>query len=423
MIKLKFLGAVNEIGNSGILIEDEKVNIILDYGLKVFENPPKPPQKVNNAKYIFLSHSHLDHSGYLTYFSRNKVKIYSTETTKIITNIILKDNIKVLKKRGIFFPFDENDVNNIISKFRNVKYEKILERDDFYFRLLDAGHILGASMIEIDLNGKKILYTGDFKLKKTNLTFGCNILPKSPDILIIESTYWYKNLPEREHLEKEFIDEIKEIIDRDGTVLLPTLAVGRSQEILAILGKYKIYKETEIYVDGMVTEISNIYRNFERYLNERKNFIKAYENAKKIKTVSQRKKVASKNESKIIMCGSGMLEGGPAVYYAKKIYNKENAAIFFSCYQIENTVGRTLLETGKLITKDGLNKKVNCRYKLYEFSSHADRSEIIEFIERINPDIVFLVHGENLNNFEKELKNLGIEAISPTYENNTFLIS
>ncbi|MEM5820385.1 MAG: MBL fold metallo-hydrolase [Candidatus Aenigmatarchaeota archaeon] len=422
MIKIKFLGALNEIGNSGILIESNSEKILLDYGLKVFENPPKTPLKVENVNYILLSHSHLDHSGYITYFSKNKTKIYALRASKEITSILLRDNLKVLRKKKINFPFDENDISKIISKFRNVSYEKVFEKKSFSFKFIDAGHILGASMIELEINNKRILYTGDFKLRKTNLTFGCNFPEKNPDILIIEGTYWYKNLPERDKLEKEFINDIREVLDKDGTILLPSLAVGRSQEILTILGKYNIHKEVDIYLDGMVIEISKIYQKFENYLNEKKYFLEALKNSKKVKRKAQRKEIIMKKDPKIIICGSGMLEGGPAEYYVKKIYNNENDAIFLTCYQLEKTTGRILLETGKLITKDGFNKKVKSKYKLYEFSAHADRSELFEFIEKVNPNIVFIVHGENLEKFEKELNERGIQAIVPTYENNLFIL-
>ncbi|MEM5827989.1 MAG: MBL fold metallo-hydrolase [Candidatus Aenigmatarchaeota archaeon] len=422
MIKIKFLGALNEIGNSGILIETEKEKIILDYGLKVFENPPKPPLKVNSVDYVILSHSHLDHSGSLPLLLNNRPKIYALRPTKEITKILLKDNLKVLKRKGIITYFNENDIEKIISRFRNLTYEKVLDKKTFSFKLIDAGHILGASMIEMIVGEKRIVYTGDYKLKETNLTFGASLPEKDPDILITESTYWYRVLPDRNKLEKEFVNDIKEVLDKDGTVLLPSLAVGRAQEILSILAKYNFHKQVEIYVDGMIIEVNKIYSQFENYLNDRKNFIKAIKEVKKVKRRAQRKEIIKRKGPKIIIAGSGMLEGGPADYYARYVVEDENSAIFLTCYQVEKTVGRTLLETGRLITKDGFNKKVKCKYKLFEFSAHADREEILEFIEKVNPKVVFLVHGENLENFEKELKERNINAIVPTYENNTYIL-
>lgn len=420
MIRIKFLGALNEIGNSGVMVETEKERIVLDYGLKVFENPPQPPLRVDNVDYILLSHSHLDHSGYLTYFSKSASKIFSLRASKEIANVILRDNIKVLKRKGIPISFTENDVNKTISKFRNVTYEKTFEKKSFDFKFIDAGHILGAAMIELSIDNKRILYTGDFKTKPTTLTFGCSEPEKNPDILIIETTYWKRNLPERNMLEKEFINEIRETLDKDGIVLLPSLAVGRAQEVLAILGKYNLHKDVEIYIDGMVIEICKIYQKFENYLNNRKDFLKVLETAKKVRRKAKRKEIIMKKEPKIIICGSGMLEGGPANYYIRKIYNRENCAIFLTCYQVEKTVGRLLIETGRLITKDGLNKKVKCKYKLFEFSSHADRSEILDFINKTNPKVIFLVHGEKIEDFEKELNEMGFNAIMPTYESNLF---
>jgi len=421
MIKIKFLGALNEIGNSGILVESENERIVLDYGLKVFENPPKSPLKVNSMDYVILSHSHLDHSGSLPLLSQFKPKVYALRPTKEIVRVLLKDNLKVLRNRGIPTNYDENDIEKIISRFRNLTYEKKVEKRDFSFKLLDAGHILGASIIDLEVNGKRIVYTGDFKLKETNLTFGASIPEKNPDILIMESTYWYRVLPDRDRLEKEFVQDVKEILDEDGIVLLPSLTVGRAQEILTILSKYNLHREYPIYIDGMTIEISSIYLKFENYLKERKKYLEAIKAVKRVRRKAQRKEIIKNDEPKIIVSGSGMLEGGPANYYVTQLVDNENSAVFLTCYQVSGTVGRTLLETGRLIT-NGMNKKAKFKYKLFEFSAHADRNELLEFIEKVEPKIVFLVHGENIENFEKELKERGIEAVMPTYENNLYIL-
>ncbi|MEM0480671.1 MAG: MBL fold metallo-hydrolase [Candidatus Aenigmatarchaeota archaeon] len=413
MIKITFLGALNEIGNSGILVEIDKEKFLLDYGLKVKEVPPKFPLKVNNIQNVIVSHSHLDHIGALPILSNNKLKIYAVKGSKEIAEIALLDNLKVLNQENIFVPFDYNDTKKIISRFRNVSY-KVYEKKNVEIEFLNASHILGSAMIKIS-SEKSILYSGDFKLLGTTLHNGCEI-PKDVDILITESTYWNTVHPEREELEKRFVEKIEEILDKGGIVLLPALAIGRTQEIIGIFGKYKI--NAEIYVEGMAAKITEIYKkNIERIENS-KYLEKGLKNVKVIRSRKERKKILEKKQN-IVIAGSGMLEGGPAVYYAKKVYNDKNSAIFLTCFQVPNTAGRTLLETKRLIV-DGINKKVDAEVEFFDFSAHSDRNELLKFVEKINPEIIFLVHGENLEGFLKDLENYN--AFVPNYKKNVFII-
>jgi putative mRNA 3-end processing factor len=413
MLKIKFLGALNEIGNSGILIESEKERILLDYGLKVKENPPKFPLKVSNVHTILVSHAHLDHIGSLPILSSKKLKIYSVKPTKEMAKIVLEDNIKVLNEEGIFIPFNKNDVEKIISKFRNVEYNKKLRRGKFEFSFLNAGHILGSAMIKIE-NEKLLLYTGDFKLFNTTLHNGCEKV--KAEILIMETTYWNKIHPNREELEKEFVENVEETLNNGGIVLLPSLAVGRTQEIIGIFGKYDI--DAEIYVEGMAAKVTEIYKKYCERIENKKYFIKGIEKVKFVRSKKERKKIL-KEKQKIVVCGSGMLDGGPAIYYARKICNDKNSSIFLTCYQLPDTPGRILIERKKLVTKNEI-KNVECNVNYFDFSTHSDRNELIKFIEIVNPEIIFLVHGENISGFLEDLKDYNV--FIPTYEKNSFII-
>ena len=413
MLKIKFLGALNEIGNSALMIENGNESILIDYGLKVKEYPPKFPLKADNFQNILISHAHLDHIGSLPIFSSKKVKIYSVKPTKEIAKVVLEDNIKVLTEEGIFVPFNKYDVEKIISKFRNVEYEKKYERGSFEFYFLNAGHILGSSMIKIE-SEKSILYTGDFKLFPTTLHNGCK--KTKAEILIMETTYWNKLHPERESLEKEFIESVEETLDSGGIVLLPSLAVGRTQEVIGILGKYDI--NAEIYVEGMAARITEIYKNYLEKIENSKYFEKGLKKVRIVRSRKERKRIL-KEKQKIVICGSGMLDGGPAVYYSEKIYKDKNSSIFLTCYQLPNTPGRILVERKKLITKNSV-KNVECNVKFFDFSAHADKNELLKFIESVDPQIIFLVHGENIFGFLEELKDYNVFV--PTYEENTFIV-
>ncbi len=415
MIKIKFLGALSEVGASAILLKIRNKKFVLDYGIKQTEKEPIFPPIINYFDAIFLSHSHLDHCGALPILIKNRnVPIFSLEINKYLTNLLLIDTLKIAKEENYSLPFSKKDIKQTEKCFAAINYRETLIFEDIEIKFFDAGHIPGSAMIFLKYDKNSILYTGDFNYNDTRLVKGCDKEIPKPKILIIESTYSYKDHPDREKEEKRFCEEIKKVLENNGIVLISAFAISRAQEIMLIL---KEHLNKKFYLDGLAKQVSKLFLKYSNLLKDKKKYRKALKKAKFVKSKKERKKIV--NESCIILTPSGMLNGGPVVDYIKMLYKDENSALFLTGFQAPETPGRKLLEQGKFIYKD-IELDVKMRVLSFDFSAHAGKTELFKFIEELEPEIIFCVHGDYTIEFAEELKSKGFNAIAPTKENNLF---
>ncbi len=390
MGKITCLGACQEVGGSGFLVNANNRKILLDYGIYLRRKNPfpltVPPRDVDA---VFLTHAHLDHSGALPlmYITGNP-PLYTTKITMEVLRVLLEDYLKI---SDAILPYDEGEIESIRENVMKTSYGDIINvGEDFDITILDAGHIPGSYMALIEVNGKRILYTGDINIRDTLLVKGAK--PDLPEIdyLIIESTYALTIHPPREGLEKEFINSINEVIEKGGTVLVPAFALSRSQEILCILKKYNF--ENQITLDGMAREISRIFLHHPKYFRDFKLLKDAHSNVEYIG--GRKSRGSAVKNGGVIIAPAGMLSGGAALYYARHIANDERNGIFIVGYQLPGTPGRVLLETNKLPFNGGL-LDVQAQVKYFDFSAHAGSKELIEFIKSVPGEpTVIPVHGE-----------------------------
>lgn len=416
-MKISFLGAMGCVGASGILVEEKDTKLVLDYGTKPREIPPIFPLPVERPLAVLLSHSHLDHSGALPLLVKEySTPIYSININKELVELLLEDSIKVSAEEGYELPFSSYDVKQTVKNFVDVSYNKKIKIGDFNVTFFDAGHIPGSSMIFLESEKTNILYTGDFNTLDTRLIEGCEkSLPKVKN-LIIESTYADRDHPNREEEEKELIRLIDESISEDEPVIIAAFAVGRAQEILLILYNYGI--NYPIYMDGMAKKATTIISKYKNLLKDRKKFEDALDFVNFVKP-EKRKKIIK--QACVIITTSGMLNGGPVVYYINKLYKKEKASLILTGWQIEGTPGRILLETGKFIY-DNKELDVRMKVKRLDFSAHLGRSELFKFVEKLNPEKVFCIHGDHTQEFAEELKREGFDAVAPLANERIFKI-
>ncbi len=390
MGKITCLGGCQEVGGSGFLVSANNRNILLDYGIYLRRKNPFPitvaPRDIDA---IFLTHAHLDHSGALPlmYITGNP-PIYATKITMEVLRVLLEDYLKISEA---ILPFDEGEIASIRENFVKTSYGDIINvGEDFNVTIIDAGHIPGSYMALIEVNGKRILYTGDINLRDTLLVKGAK--PDLPEIdyLIMESTYALTNHPPREELERDFINAVNEVVEKGGVVLIPAFALSRSQEVLCILEKYNF--ENQVILDGMARDISRIFLRHPKYFRDFKLLKDAHSGIEYIERRKTRE-IAIKN-SGVIIAPAGMLSGGAALYYARQLADDERHGIFIVGYQLPGTPGRVLLETGKLPVNGGL-LDVQAQVKYFDFSAHAGRQELMEFIKSIrgSPTII-PIHGE-----------------------------
>lgn len=216
--------------------------------------------------------------------------------------------------------------------------------------------------------------------------------------------------PDRKETEKKFVESVQETIDNGGHVLLPSFAVGRSQEIIDVLNEYDI--SAPIYFDGMGQHVARIYLANPSYLKDPKFLKKALDHVNWIRHPNDRKKALK--EPSVIVCTSGMMQGGSVYAYLPDVYNDKSSRIMLTGYQVKETPGRMLLETGK-INLEGLMVDVKAKVEHYDFSAHAGRAELFRAINKMNPEKVICVHGdaEVTKKFAKSIKEEGFTPIVP----------
>ncbi|MCM8766510.1 MAG: MBL fold metallo-hydrolase [Candidatus Omnitrophica bacterium] len=428
---IKFLGATKNVTGSKFLISSNGKNILVDCGL--FQerglknrNWDKFPFPVKNIDFILLTHAHLDHSGYLPKIVKDGFsgKILCTEPTSEITKIALIDSGKIQvedaeKKRkrheeegrkGLYpeIPlYTPKDAANVFELFQVVEYnEKIKLDKNIEVIFHNAGHILGSSIIEIILENKKIVFSGDIGRKENPILPPPEII-EDADFLIIESTYGDRVHEKRESAENRFEQIINETVKKGGNIVIPTFAIERAQEILYYLKKLLIEDRIPhllTFLDSpMAIEVLELFKKYFTYLNgEAEKFIE-----KKIspfdfpllhftKSVEESKMINHIKGSVIIMSGSGMCTGGRIKHHLINNIEREESSIVFVGYQAKGTLGREILEEKQVrILGNFYNVKARIE-KIEGFSAHADREELLNFLSNFKkfPENIFLVHGE-----------------------------
>jgi|BEDMetMinimDraft_2_1075160.scaffolds.fasta_scaffold02282_2 putative mRNA 3-end processing factor len=386
---IKLLGGGGEIGRNAIEINYNNNSILLDYGV-IFNSEIGFPLNVNLKKLIgiIISHAHLDHIGALPliYSSSINPKIYFNSMTSELMNLLLLDFLKVSKGN---LQFDETGILKIFEKSSNVPFKYDFIINDFSIKVGNAGHIPGSWIISVEVKNKKILYTGDFNVYDTKLLNGAEVIERNVDLLICESTYACVNHIDRQKVEKLFIEKVLETLENKGNVLIPSFAVGRSQEILCILQKYNI--KYPIFLDGMARKASSIMLKYPEYFKDYNLLKSSHDLAIWVNNERERKRIL--DEPSIIISPAGMLKGGPALNYIKKIISDSRNSILFVGYLAENTPGREILESHTFTTETS-KEKVKANVYWFGLSSHTDMKGIIDYIKEVNPQKVMFIHGE-----------------------------
>jgi len=439
--RIVFLGAGREVGRSSFLLQTKESNILLDCGLGAGNYSEDkypilniPEFDIQNLDAVIISHAHLDHVGFIPYLFRIgwRGPVYLTEPTRDIAALVLLDYLKVSNKQSKNPIFTSKEIKLFLKHSITLNYSEVTDiTGDIKISLHNANHIIGSSMVHINIEGKhNVLYTGDYRFNKMPLLERPNTIYQRLETLIIESTYGGFNdkHPSREETEALFIHDIKETIEKGGKVLIPVLAVGRGQDVLLTLLnaiENKILPEVNIYLEGIVWETSMIHTAYPEFLSkeirekiesgknpfERENVIRA--------SKKEREQIITSKEPSIIIATSGMMQGGPILDYFSYAAEDEKNLLAFVSYQAQGTLGRTILDGQREIVLN--DRKINIKMKVnkYEgFSGHADHFESISFIKylRPKPKQVITIHGEIPKPYElasKIYRKFGIYSYAP----------
>ncbi|MEM2281044.1 MAG: MBL fold metallo-hydrolase [Candidatus Bathyarchaeia archaeon] len=410
-LQIRFLGATHEVGRAAIAVKTSKTQVLLDYGVMLNHEPGfpihVPPREVDA---IILGHSHLDHSGAIpVFFIHGKKPVYTNKLTAKLTQLLISDFIHL---SSYYLPYEYLELRTMMRNIKHLDFGVKETIGDLTFEFHNAGHIPGSVQVLLEAEGRRLLYTGDFNLIDTRLLEGAKMDYGDLDAVIIESTYANEDHPNRLELEKSFVEEVTEIVEKGGTVLVPAFSIGRAQEIACILAAHHF--EYTVYLDGMAREASRLMMNHQKFLRDPKLFMDAIHSVNWVEGWRDRRR-ATKTPC-VIISPAGMLKGGPASFYVSKIGRKPQNAIFLVSYQIPGTPGRELLEKGVCII-DGKPRKVKATVKHFDFSSHCGAKELREAIRRIDGKAkIYVIHGAegNCELLAKWVeKEMGLEAVAP----------
>jgi hypothetical protein len=406
-----FYGAAGEVGRSCIMVESKQARIILDAGIKLGEVEERPVIEDSELRHIdavVLSHAHMDHSSYLPHFFSKGYNgpVYATKPTFELVEIMTKDYMNISNPEGV----TKEGVKKLYKHCVPVEYYKEFRVKDLRIRLLPAGHILGSAMIEVTDGRDRLLYSGDINMRSTKLFDPAYDKNLNANVLIIESTYGGKNdvFPSDKEVLGKLAASIKETVNAGGKVIVPSLGVGRAQEILFTLDDYVtsgVLPKVPIYVDGMIGKVLKIYKRNVRYCKgEIQNRVKNKNNdpfeSKNFTIVTsrqQRAKVLASEGACVVVTTSGMLKGGPVIQYLEKFAGDSNNKIILTSHQAEDTPGRQLLngERDVVFGDEKLRIKIEAKVEYIHMSGHADRPQLLKLIGKVKGlKTVFIEHGE-----------------------------
>ena len=444
-MKVTFCGATKTVTGSNFLVEGAGKKFLVDCGLyqggakDEIKNEEPFPYDINEIDFTLLTHAHIDHSGRIPklYKEGYRNPIYATNATCDLCAIMLPDSGHIQEtetewknrkriRRGeeeLVPIYDAETAAKSLELFKGEPYNQIIELDDdIHVRFNDAGHMLGSSTIEIWIreNGenKKIVFSGDLGNNDIPLLAEPTMI-QDADFLVMESTYGNRLHIKNESKAETFINIVTDTIKNGGTVVIPSFAVGRTQEILYELNKikdseddspeferkYRLLMNTPVYVDSpLAISATEVFKeNMDLFDKETQELIKRGDNPlefpglKFTQTVEESKALNESDESAIIISASGMCEVGRIKHHLKhNIWNPKNTILFVG-YQAPGTLGRKIVDGAKTVKIFGEEVAVNARVEYIEgYSGHADQAGLLHFVDSFvkKPNHIFLVHGE-----------------------------
>jgi len=386
-VRIHFLGGGDEVGNVGVIIEDEKsTRLLIDYGLAP-TSPPRYPSESPPVTDAIFTHTHIDHIGMAPWLVGNhQTRLHGTSLTAALSRVMWKDTYKVSSIEGYPLPWDRRDEDEANEAWEVHNYNKWVEYHNWKWQLHPAGHIPGAAMIEIETPKHRILHTGDMDTRDGPNSYGAK--PTPCDILLLESTYSGKEHPNRVDEEARFVAKVVEVVERGGIAIVPAFASGRGQDVLRIL--HNSGYDLNVHYDGMGKTVSQKWLEHPEHLRDAETFEDAFRWSKRVRSKSDRKRAL---EADVIVTTSGMLDGGPALWYLNRLRMDNRCAVLFTGYQAEGSGGRKLIETGSLPIY-GHNVEISCEIDRFNLSNHAGHSELVTFAEACQPKHVILFHGD-----------------------------
>src|SRR3989339_569625 len=447
-IRISYLGSGRQVGRSCLFLQAPESRILLDCGVDVAsEQQPYPyleaPEfNINDLDAVIVTHAHIDHSGFVPYLFKYGYKgpVYCTEPTRDISALLALDYVKIQRSDGKDPIYTSEEIKEMVKHTITLEYDEVTDvTPDVRITMYNAGHILGSAMVHMHVgNGlHNILYSGDQKYGRTLLLEPAVTMFPRLETLMLEATYGGKDniMPHRQETDEELMKVIQETTGRGGKVLIPTLGVGRAQEVMlaieAMVREGRMQR-IPVYIDGMVWDVTAIHTAYPEYLNNtvRKLIFHKDQNPflhdvfKRVGSQKERMQVIEESGPCVILATSGMLTGGPSVEYLKHLSDNPKNSLVFVNYQGEGSLGRRIQRGEReynVSNGNGKNEIVQIKLDVHTvegFSGHSNRTQLLNFVAKCEPrpKKIIVNHGESsrcLDLASTLHKNFRVETVAP----------
>lgn len=417
-MKIHFYGAAREVTGSNILVEVNGKKILLDCGM--FQGFRLAEER-NYADFAYnpreidacvLCHAHLDHVGRLPKLYKDgfRGRIYSTRPTRELANLVLEDTEKLMREESESDDhpplYTSDHVVGVLSLFDSIDYEQEFELfGGVWLTLKNAGHILGSAIAVLRGDGKTLAYTSDLGNTPSILLEPPEFVKKA-DYVICESTYGGRIHEDINKRREKLAEVINRTIVQNGVLLIPSFAIERTQELLNDIDAFCSTSGCEkptFYLDSpLALKVTGVFEKYPNYL--RADIAREYKGGDlfgmdrihQTLSAQESKNIEKSKNPKIIIAGSGMMNGGRILHHALRYLVDENCSLLFVGYQAQGTLGRRLFEGEPDVRIFGKDVHVNAQIKsIGSYSAHADMPQLVNWISKVDSlKQVFLIHGE-----------------------------
>lgn len=444
---LTFHGAAGEVTGANFLLEMDGKRILVDCGLHQGTRSEEDKNWTSFAydpasiDVLFVTHSHSDHIGKIPKIVKDgfRGEIYSTAPTRDISKLMFEDAIGLLQEEAKARAenetlYDQADIDHAMKLWKTVPYhDKLSLTPNVTVTPYDAGHVLGSAMYEFaytkDGATKRILFTGDLGNTPTPLLRDTEV-SETPNFLLMESVYGDRNHEDRDSRTQRLQEIIQDTVRQHGTLMIPSFSLERTQEILFELNEFVEQgriPRVPIYLDSpLAIEITEVYRKYPDYLNknarslvQKGDDIFDFPGLVVTRTRDESKEINRSEDPKIIIAGSGMMNGGRIIHHARQHLGESRATLLLVGYQAVGTLGHLIQSGQKSVTINGDSVDVRCRVETISgYSGHKGSDQLVEFVDDIKANLeeVFCVMGETKSQMflaQRLRDQVGVHAVAP----------
>jgi metallo-beta-lactamase family protein len=429
------LGATGEVTGSAYLVESKDAKVLIDCGMfqggkkQEAKNRPPKQQYIKHLDAVLITHAHLDHTGRLPLLVQRDLlcPIYATPATIELSDIVLQDSARIQqgdaerinrKNQRAGLPpieplYTPEDVNRTLQLFKPAPYETSFEvAPGISARFVEAGHLLGSISIELTVeeNGKRkvLVFSGDIGPRGKPLIRDVELLTKA-DLVVMESTYGGRDHKSLQASSEEALQVIQETLDKNGKILIPAFAIGRTQELLyALAAAFRNGRlpKFPIYIDSpMAVRSTEVYRKHRELFDEEAleltrngQLARELDHVTMIESAQESMALNEKSGPLMIIAGSGMCTAGRILHHLRHNLWRPETSVLFVGYQAEGSLGRRLVEGADEVKIFGETIAVKARIATINgFSGHAGQTELVEWFDSLagsHPRLV-ITHGED----------------------------